>query len=224
MDRATDLDFRPASYWSEHKRATADLRGTYRRKALKEALLRQDSFKISELMGESDNEAFKMALGRINPTLRSGEDLPLLRKNETEIARLRLTQTIHEEVTSIRARRRSGRIEYNIWAEAYTGLGDFKYRTVPRSSVEPLSMRELVKLIDTAKLVSPDGSVEEEGLVFRIWEYDHQCGKSRDVVRRSLEISSEFYPQLTQYYDEQFLVWAAHRWSGTSLRPLRPYR
>ena len=134
MDRAIDLDFRPASYWSEHKRATANVRGTYHRKALKEALLRHDSFKISELMHESDNEEFRMTLGRINPALRSGEDLPLVKKNETEIARLRLTQTIHEEVTSIRARTKSGRIEYNIWAEVYADLGDFKYRTAPRTS------------------------------------------------------------------------------------------
>ena len=219
MDRVVDLDFRPASYWSEHKRATANIRGTYHRKALKEALQRHDSFKISELMHEPDNEAFKMALGRVSPALRSGEDLPLVKKNETEIARLRLAQSIHEEVTSIRARKKSGRIEYNIWAEIFADVRDFKYRTAPRSSVKPLSMRELVKLIDTAKLVNPDGEVEEEGLVFRIWEYAYQCGKSRDVVRGWLDISSEFYPQLTQYYDGQFLIWAADRWSGRGPHP-----
>jgi hypothetical protein len=43
----------------------------------------------------------------------------------------------------------------------------------------------------------------------------------RDVARKSLEISSEFYPQLTQYYDEQFLVWAGSKkdWGEKDLEP-----
>jgi hypothetical protein len=166
MDRAVDLDFRPVSYWSEHKRVIANIPGTYHRKALKDALQRQDSFKISELLRESHSEAFKLALGSLNPALRSGEDLPLVRKNETEIARLRLTRSIHEEVTSTRARKKGGRIEYTVYSEGYASLEGFRYRTTPRSSVKPLSMRELVKLIDTATCVRPNGEVVEKGLVF----------------------------------------------------------
>jgi hypothetical protein len=43
-------------------------------------------------------------LGRQNPQFRGGEDLPDLENGEVEIARLTLANSVHGEVTSLRAK------------------------------------------------------------------------------------------------------------------------
>lgn len=50
------------------------------------------------------SEVLKNLLGARNPAFRGGEDLPDLDDGEVEIARLTLTNAVHGEVTSLRAR------------------------------------------------------------------------------------------------------------------------
>src|SRR5215472_3435240 len=90
-----DFEFRPKSYWGTELVRRAKQLGTYDGITIDEATARKSFFGLK-------------------PLLRSGVDLPPLRPTEVEIARLRLAETIQQEVTSIRARRVGGRIAYRI--------------------------------------------------------------------------------------------------------------
>src|SRR5690348_2251069 len=78
-----DLNFRPATYWDEPTRRIANITGTVRRRRAKEIVSTGNTLP-DELVADS-TEADKNALGRMNPRLRSGEDLKPVRTRETEI-------------------------------------------------------------------------------------------------------------------------------------------
>ena len=79
-----------------------------------------------------------------------GEYLPPLRKGEVEIARISLESTTADQI-SVRARRVGERIRYRIVDEY-----EFKYVCHPASSDSPLSLRDLIGLMESA---SDGGSI-----------------------------------------------------------------
>jgi len=85
----------------------------------------------------------------------NGFDLPTLLPTEVEIARLRLAETVHQEVTSIRARRVGRRIAYRIVDEVLSDLG-YRFEFRPRSSSIPLTLGKLIEMIDNAEVFGPD--------------------------------------------------------------------
>ena len=85
--------------------------GTLRRAALEHALHEGDSELARSPRNHEVGVLGREALGAIHPQLRSGEDLRPGSRDEVEIARITL-DSVHGEVTSIRARLRSGRILY----------------------------------------------------------------------------------------------------------------
>jgi len=124
---------------------------------------------------------------------------------------LRLAETIHEEVTSIRARRVGSRIAYRIVEEVLTPEG-YTFGIKPRSSLQPLSLGQLVNLIDNARIHDPDGNVESTGLVLPHWEYEFNEQQSEiKSIKASIDICSVFYEQLQIYYDQVFPEWAASK-------------
>jgi hypothetical protein len=85
------------------ERALRRVKGTYRRRVLREQIA--SGGPVDErLLTASIPEETKARLGAQAPQLRSGEDLPDLDPDEIELARLTLTATVHQEVTSLRAR------------------------------------------------------------------------------------------------------------------------
>ena len=80
-----------------------------------------------------------------------GEYLPDLKTGEIEIARITLKSTTLD-VISIRARKSSARISYRMVDE----YGEHEYALAIKSSKEPLTLQQVIKLIDSA---------EEGGLV-----------------------------------------------------------
>jgi hypothetical protein len=206
-----DQNFRPSTYWDEEKRELANISGTVRRTAAS-AHKAHGRGRFPQNLTRKTTPEEKSWLGWLNPALRSGEDLPPVRRGETEIARIYLPTTVHAEVTSVRARRlKTGRIQYSIADEIYYYDG-LLYRTKPRCSDVPLTLAELVELIQTAELVNPpDKKVVSTGLVEPLWEQQHGYGESREQVQRFVHVSSEFYPQLGDAFREKFDQWALIR-------------
>ena len=91
--------------------------------------------------------------GRFHPSNLGGEYLPRLRKGEVEIARISLESTTADQI-SVRARRLGRRIGYRVVDEY--GSDFATYVCHPASSASPLSLGELIALIET---VNEGGSI-----------------------------------------------------------------
>jgi hypothetical protein len=205
LNNAIDYNFRPSSYWDKEKRRLANITGTHRRLAAKRDLAAHGKIDPGLLRDSTREE--KNFLGSINPRARSGEDLAPVRGNETEIARIYLPTTTHAEVTSIRARWSGGRICYRVVDEV-----GITFRTKPRTSKLPLTLAQLIELIDTAKAYLQNGKdVNWTGLVEPIWDMQHETGETQREAYEFVEISSEFYPQLVDAFREKFKQWASKR-------------
>ncbi len=195
-----DLSFRPATYWSESKRALANVTGTLRRQAFHSAL-EKGGVPSLHLLNDDRDESYRQMLGAIHPAMRSGEDLTPVRRNETEIARLTL-DSIHGEVTSIRARSCGGRFLYRVEEEEMRFYG-YRFVIKPKSSKVPLSLRELILLINSATTVMvSDGTLGTPGLVVPHW--------SRGYDFNFTSVSSCFYPQLRPWFRDFYDFWKTH--------------
>lgn len=86
----------------EVRTALRRIKGTHRRRAVEQQLAAGEQVETWMLL-EDLPEPMRAVFGARAPELRSGEDLPDLEDGEVEIARLRLTRSIHQEVTSLRA-------------------------------------------------------------------------------------------------------------------------
>jgi hypothetical protein len=81
------------------------IKGNYRRRLVSRAMRDQGTNSIPDLWKNHEfSEVLKNWLGRQNPQFRGGEDLPDLENGEVEIARLTLANSVHGEVTSLRAK------------------------------------------------------------------------------------------------------------------------
>jgi hypothetical protein len=82
------------------------IKGNFRRQMVSKSLLTGGLASIPELWRAHDiPEQFKASLGATaGPQGRGGEDLPDLTEGEVEIARLTLVDSVHGEVTSLRAK------------------------------------------------------------------------------------------------------------------------
>jgi hypothetical protein len=161
-----------------------------------------------ELLADTLDFRQRFTLGAIHPAFRSGEDLPTMGKQETEIARFTLAKTIHMEVTSIRARKVGSRIRYRVVCEGYEGMCDYDYKTRPRSSTLPLSFGELTRLIDETTLFL-NGKYEETGLLQPIWE---RCETTDlDDLRGEIDADSLFYPSLDEWCEFRLRSWVRQR-------------
>jgi hypothetical protein len=136
-----------------------------------------------------------------------GEYLPDFMQDEVEIARVTLQSTT-QDVTSIRAVPAGDRIEYRIVDEYET-----EWEISPTSSLQPLSMHELISMLDGAKTEGCEGGQYKAGV---IWgplngnlEYEDDPMSLVDFV----EVTSEFYSGLKQHYAteiERYLRGAGH--------------
>jgi len=198
LEVSIDMDFRPADYWAPDnwsKHILANIGGAMRKryvqKLLEEGLVAELE---EELLSQAlDPEVREMA-GRYHPFLMGGEYLPKAGRNEVEIARVTML-SVTMDVLSVRARRRKSRILYQVRDEYGT-----KYQIRPASTQEPLSLRQLVKLMDTALPTGEEEGGPFQGLVFSPLDGNLPYLKDRAAMRDFVTVSSEFYPQLADYY------------------------
>ena len=142
---------------------------------------------------------------RRTPLLDPGQDfLPEREGGEVEIACV-LLASVTADVISIRARRRGNRIVYRIVDEY-----DTRFRFKPKSSTQPLSMGELIVMIDGAT-GHLDG--DAKGLTGAYRSYNLDGCDAADLVD-FVTVSSPFYPELQAYYAEEAGEWLAQVEAG----------
>lgn len=192
-----DLSYRPATYWSESRRARANITGSFRRAVLDKALAQHNPSAAHAALAEPA-PGLNEALGAIHPSLRSGEDLPPTKKHETEIARITLN-SIHGEVTSIRARMVNSRICFLVEDEMTYEFG-YKFKAKPRSSSQPLTLAGLIDLINNIDCRTERGEWYQTGVVLPHWDRLEGDKEVVDFVR----VTSHFYPQLKDWFQTYF--------------------
>jgi hypothetical protein len=148
----------------------------------------------------TDNERARW--GAIHPLLMGGEYLPDLNCEEVEIARITLASVTGDQI-SIRATRLDGTICYSVVDEYET-----EYALPASQSAEPLTMAELVALIDGTE--HPDDS-SCGGLVKSHWNFMDSEGASAGEAIRFVQVESGFYPGLSAHYAREARKWSRGR-------------
>lgn len=198
-----DLDFTPRSYFTERDLGLAipsDILGRARRDMARRLAADPSSSADDvppELLESVLSAAQRHALGAIHPSLMGGEYLPRLRKGEVEIARISLESVTADQI-SVRARRTKKGIAYAI-VDEYDGGGAYELR--PRVSAAPLSMRELVAMLD--------GAHEGGGAVLCHLELNADTKEDAKRLLGFVSVESDFYPDLGRYYAGRIGQWYA---------------
>jgi hypothetical protein len=198
-----DLNYRPPTYWlpdTDPKRIIVRIKGADRQRWAKEAIERGRGAELEDWMiQEKLSDELRNAAGRVHPRYMGGEYLPDCKRNEVEIARVTL-QSSTQDVTSIRATRTSNRIKYRIVDEYDFGS---IYEITPATSVQPLSMKRLISLMDTAKCKQLSWGPSSAGVVWIPLEGNLEYADDPMELSDFVEVTSEFYPGLQRYYAEE---------------------
>jgi hypothetical protein len=192
-----DLDYRPRNYFF-----AADLKipllsgiaGETRRQLVRK-LVEAGRPVPDGLDAAVLDEETRQEWGRVHPSHMGGEFLAALRNGEVEIARISL-QSVTADQISVRARRSGKRIGYRIVDEYEMG-----YVCRPASSASPLSLRELIALMDGAC---------EGGIIFPALEMNLGGSTSAELAEFII-VASDFYPDLGRYYRTLTDAWVAQR-------------
>ena len=195
-----DYEQRPESYWEDENVLAAllrDVKGTNRRRMIMDYW---NAGQIEELNGEllqgKIPEELRQRLGRMDPSFMGGEYLPDPKNNEVEIARMELESTT-SDVISIRATRRARCIRYRIVTEY-----EWEHTPAQRTSRRPLTLRGMVRLLEES------GKDEcKIGLAMRYNVFNAADGLSREDLRHFTRISSDFYPDLEEHFEQVFEEW-----------------
>jgi hypothetical protein len=192
-----NLDDRPQSYWGTSNARFANVKGEVRRRAIRQALAEGRLEEIPpEVRGDVLSPATREEAGRIHPSYMGGEYLLDYFPGEVEIARVAL-DSVTVDVTSVRARMSGGRIRYRAVDEYEAHI-----RVSPQSSRRPLTLRQLIRLIDTATCdVWPEEFV---GLVCLEAHFD---GANHERLAQFFHVSSAFYSELGPWYEEAAEGW-----------------
>jgi hypothetical protein len=209
-----DLLYRPASYWDHADPVTAivaGIRGQNRREMARDFL----AGRAPDWLGEIDtglledvlDEETRDALGARHPSWMGGEYLPDCLPGEVEIARIVLASVL-QDVISIRARRRrhGSRILYRV-VDEYGEPGQPGWTCRPASSVHPLTMGQVVELIETAR--NPQFGVGDGPLTEGL--RDFQGDSDPRALLGFVTVESEFYPGLAEYFERRAAEWLERR-------------
>ncbi|MCE9614869.1 MAG: hypothetical protein K8T26_11370 [Lentisphaerae bacterium] len=191
-----DYDWRPSSYWAPPADALhvvlRNVKGTRRRQMIRdywnagrfqelEDALLQDELTVTQ----------RESLGRIHPTFMGGEYLPRTRRGEVTLVRVDL-KSANADVIEVRAASAGKRIRYRVVDEYNT-----RFPTRPRSSARPLTLGQLVDLVDHASPAYDFG--ESLGLCYTASNYE--CGGcTLDDLEDFTSVSSDIYPELSTHY------------------------
>ena len=207
MKQYSDIDYgqRPASYWEDADILTALLRnvkGQERRKMIREYWSQGRLHELDErLLADTLSEEDRDRLGKIHPALMGGEYLPDYRGGEVEIARIELQSTTFD-VISIRAMRRARGIAYVIVDEY-----DTEFELARKTSREPLTLAELIRFIDESQHPEYEPGLALCYNVSNAESYDDYNLGGREELREFTKVSSEFYPELLDHYENVFDEW-----------------
>jgi hypothetical protein len=162
--------------------------------------------------------------GRLHPHLMGGEYLPATDEDEVEIARVELASTTGD-VIQVRARNASGTIAYRVVDEYYDEGS--RYKVAPEDSARPLTLGELIDLIDTARRADEEHIYGDErydvGLVdsardINYYEGSGDAGGLREFVR----VTSGFDPELEGYFELRSQARVEQKFAGRGQDPKEP--
>jgi hypothetical protein len=202
--------FRPFSYWvppdSTLGLALRNVKGRRRREMIRDFY---EQGRLDELLptlaADELSDEDRKRLGAIHPSFMGGEYLPGYRREEVEIVRIELESTT-SDVMSLRARlvgRKRVRIEYRLVDEYET-----EYRLRPHRTIRPLTLEQLVTLLDSVDGDAADDEWLVHGWVLSINECNRACGDGDpEPYRDFTRVSSEFYPELSTHYERLFDRW-----------------
>lgn len=201
-----DLTFRP-QYWDSAgllRAPTANVKGTRRRRAIADAD-RLDAATLDALLADP-TETVRAVFSRMHPSLMGGEYLSDTSDGEVEIARVEL-QSVTGDVFSVRARPDGDQIRYRI-ADEYEAA----FIVEPEVSDRPLTLGELIGLLDGVSSPDDYGEACNGGLVEGFWQYTLDVGEeSAEEAAAFATAESAFYPMLGAYYLARGAAWAADR-------------
>jgi hypothetical protein len=165
---------------------------------------RNAEFAFSEELDESTRKMW----GSLHPAFLGGEFLPPMLPDEIEVANIALASTT-ADVIQVRARREGGRIVYRV-VDEYAVEFESRFEIAPSSSDTPLSLGELIDLIDGARQVGGmrrDKDRYDVGLTdnFRFLNSD-ETGDAESVVD-FVRVTSAHYPRLEDYYTDRAQAW-----------------
>ena len=178
------LEYRPADYWDHPSAQFANIKGELRRTILEEEFCAGTLSEVPQnLLADDLSDGLRESLGSLDPAWMGGEYLPSYEDGEIEIGRATLKSTL-TDVISIRARRMMGGIKYRIVDEY-----ESDFSVSPGSSALPLTLKELIGLVEAAELPSLRG------------EFDDRWAGEEEYIA-FLRIYSPFYPQLEEWFRE----------------------
>lgn len=189
LANAAVLDFAPETYWDE---------------LLSDAGKDRNELERRLLNAISTGDWSNLRLPPVQFGVEGGDYLPKFLNCEVEIARLSLESTTWD-VKSIRARPTSRGIAYRV-VDEYNS----KYSFRPKSSRRPLSMGQLVELIEGLNI---DGASSSPAAL-----RSHQGTTDAAAIRQLgtfVTVSSDFYPSLESWYRYE-----AERWVKDQLSEL----
>ena len=214
-----ELQYRPASYWDHADPVAAivaGIRGQNRREMARDFV----TGRAPDWLGAIDpglledvlDEETRDALGAHHPSWMGGEYLPDCLPGEVEIARVVLASVLRD-VFSIRARRRrnGSRILYRM-VDEYGDLEGPGWTCRPASSRRPLTMGQLVELIETAR--NPQFDVGDGPLTEGL--RDFQADSDPRDLAGFATVESEFYPRLAEHFERRAAEWLERRLDGVN--------
>lgn len=182
-----DLEFRPRDYfWAADLKIPllSGIGGETRRKLVGELVTGGNPIPAGLDAPVLDEEA-RQAWGRTHPSNMGGEFLPALRRDEVEIARISLASVTADQI-SVRARRLGKRIAYCVVDEYGSEIATYICR--PATSVSTLSLRRLIKLMESA--------CEGGSIILPILKMNLGAAALEEFI----SVTSDFYPDLGRYY------------------------
>ena len=173
-----DLKFRPPNYWD-----SAD--------ANQSANDRGD-WELDGISGEGGSEI---------------EDVEWIPSDDDEdggdtIASI-VIKSVLNDVVEVKARRHGDQIQYFILDEY-----DTEFRSDTESSDDPLSLVELIGLIDS---ISSEDQVEGLDYIDSIRQHNIDGGSELEDMLDFVSVRSSFYPQLESYYAQRSREWYARQ-------------
>ena len=201
-----DLSFRPVSYWTPTNVRQAilpNIRGESRRRLVDAAAAEGALSSVpDELLADKLSDDDRQALARVDLSFLGGEFLPDTKPGEVEIARI-VFASAGQDVISIRARRQPPRIRYRVVDEH-----ERTFRCAPQTSTQPLTLGELVNLIDSCELVDEGRGLVSYFLDSLITNPDANTAENRRGLQDFITVESEFYSMLRQHYEQRLERWA----------------
>jgi hypothetical protein len=215
FDSRYDFSYRPETYWPNlptEESTLAKVKGSVRRDVARSLLEQPDEIPPPDGVGEFllspnlGNEA-RTSWGGFHPAKLGGEFLPDAAEGEVEVARSELRSTTGDVYHVLAKRGEDGRIHYRA-VDEYWDEGS-RFAVSPDVSDEPITLGEVIDLIDSAEQTASDRlSGFDVGLfdMDRQFNYEESGTDPRNFVDFAA-VRSAFYPKLAEYYVDRAEAW-----------------